>query len=838
MKSPGENKRIIVFILSLAVCIFLAAPALALTADPMDLSVGARSQGMGRAYVAVAEDSESVFYNPAGLGTISTLKLGSMYSSVFDDLNYTVISGAYPMDNDSGTLGMGIINQSSTSIPLYSVEGTPEGTGSYGANTIFVSHGFDLSKKVMPYAKNWYGGYTLKYFMKSASGYGTTSLNGTGFAVDAGVLYKPKGFASYGISFQNLISGTMGYDKGVEDEIGSSTKLGTKIAILGDSSGGATLFQNDSKLDFAFDYDIGLRGKIPPSIHCGLEYKPQIGLNYIDKILTLRVGMNQVPTPDNVLSNLTMGLGLTYQGIEFNYAYTPSYGDLPQSSTQFFSISYVGITTPKKEIEEMKPLISQVNPSDKVVTTDDKLAVSGLVNEPSSVLKVEVNDVGVNVSPTGAFETNVALDVTGKHLITVRATDLKGRAEVHKIRVIRLVKFADVPETHWAVNPVQQLATEGLVEGYPDGSFQPGRALSRAELATLLVKAKGEEPPPVTGSVFKDVLGSHWASRYIKGALEMGLVTGYPDRTFKPNNKITRTEGVVVLTRFGELPEKETLDEGPYPDLTARFWASPLIASARESGLLDYIGEGDFQPKKELTRAEAVEVLSKTSYGSARIASLMDWSVGFEPGSRPAVAAIQPKEFADVTLDHWAAEPIKMVATVGLMDGYADGSFKPDRVVTRAELATILVKAKRTPVPRMFMSGYTDVPKNSGSASFIKAAVTAGYLTGRKGGIFEPNVAATRAEAVAAVVKFDNVGLPSELKRGPFPDMTAREWSSKYVAAAKGAGIIDYLKGSDFGADKPMTRAELAEILSKTTYGQAKINQIRSAGGFEVEPRM
>jgi hypothetical protein len=336
--------------------------------------------------------------------------------------------------------------------------------------------------------------------------------------------------------------------------------------------------------------------------------------------------------------------------------------------------------------------------------------------------------------------------------------------------------------------------------------------------------------------VFKDVQASHWASRYILGALEMGLVTGYPDKTFQPNNKITRTEGVVVLSRFGELPEKSNLEEGPYPDISARFWASPLIASARESGLLDYIGEQDFEPKKELTRAEAVEILAKTNYGSARVNDLLDWKVGFEPGTgRYAAKPIEIKDFADVTMDHWAATPIKFLTTAGLMDGFPDGTFKPDRVVTRAELASILVKAKKLPVPKMYMTSYTDLPRNNWAAPYVRAAVDAGYLTGRKGGKFEPNVAATRAETVASLVKFDNIEIPAEVRRGPFPDMTAREWSSEYVAAAKQSGMLDYLKGMDFEASKPITRAELAELLSKTTFGQAKINQIKSASGYGVE---
>ena len=861
-----DERKLLIFALSLAVC-FLSLPAFALTADPMDMSVGARSMGMGRAYVAVAEDAETVFINPAGLGTVSSLKLGSMYTSLLGDVNYTVLSGAYPMDNNSGTLGAGIINQTVTSIPLYSNDGTPEGNGAYGSNVLFIAQGFDLSKRPLPFIgsiNNTYGGYTLKYFTKSASGHGTSDMTGTGFAVDIGLLYKPKGFMSYGLALQNILAGTMTYTSGQEDEIGSAAKVGAKMSVMGDTLDGGAVFQSDSKLDMALDYDMSVRGKVPATMHLGMEYKPQIGINYIDKILTLRAGVDQIPTPTGNLSNVTMGVGINYQGVEFNYAFCPAYADLPVDSggapqnVQYFSISYVGVPSVVKPVEEMKPLISQVAPNDKVMTRDQAILIQGTVTDPAKISKVEINNAGVNVSNTGAFEMNVPLSTVGKHLIVVRATDMNGKTEERQVRVIRLVKFADVPENHWALSPIEKLATTGLVEGYPNGTFQPERALSRAELATLLVKSKGTEPPQVTGKVFKDMQASHWASRYVKGALDMGLVTGYPDKTFKPNNKITRTEGVVVLARFGELQNKTALSAGPYPDLTARFWASPLIAAARTAGLLDYIGDNDFEPKRELTRAEAIEILSKTSYGRAKLDSLLDWTVGFAPEvARPAVASYpapavgypagvvgrpvpgrgamvsQVKEFSDVADEFWAGNSIKYLATAGVMNGYPDGTFKPDRIVSRAELASILVKAKNIPIMNAYTTGYSDVSKKNWAAPYVKAAVDSGYLTGRKDDKFEPNRGATRAEAVAAIVKFDSMELPSNLRTGPFPDMTAREWSSKYVAAAKGAGMLDYLQGQDFESERSITRAELAELIAKTKFGQAKIEQLKQAGAYE-----
>jgi S-layer homology domain/Glucodextranase, domain B len=856
---------LILSVVVLASFVLCVPHSFALTADPMDLSTGARSMGMGNAYVGVAEDSETVFVNPAGLGAISSLKLGSMYTSLLDDVNYTVISGVYPMDNNTGTLGAGIINQAVSGIPLFSNTGTAEGNGTYGDNVFFISHGFDLGKKGLS-TSNLYGGYTLKYFMKSASGQDTDNMTGTGFAADLGLLYKPSGSVSYGLTLQNILAGTMNYADGSEDDIDSAMKIGTNITLLGDAIGGNAIYQNDSKVDMALEYDIGLRGKVPATIHMGFEYKPQMGVNFIDKILTLRAGVNQISSPSGNISDMTLGVGINVQGVEFNYAYSPMYEDIPGTSTQYFSLSYVGVPAPVKPIEEMKPLISkapapkpmpliaQVSPDDKLVTNATSILVQGRVSTPSTISKLEINNMVANVSDVGGFEMSVPISTMGKHLIVVRATDTTGKTEERQIRVVKMAQFTDVPTNHWAVTPIQQLATAGLIEGYPTGAFQPERALSRAELATLLVKSKGIDSGPVAGKIFKDVPVSHWAAKSIKDAVAMGLVTGYPDRTFKPNNKISRTEGVVVLARFGELQQQNMLTANIYPDVSTRSWASPFIAAAKTAGLLDYIGNNNFEPRRVLTRAEAVEMLAKTTYVRAKLDNLMDWTVGFVPETaKTAVAAVpitgQPvanvvglpvpgqgasvmpsgAEFSDIPDNFWASNSVKYIAAAGIMKGYPDGTFKPNKIVSRADLASILVKARRIPVKQVVATQYSDVSKQNPAAPYIKAAVSTGYLTGRKGSKFEPNKGASRAEAVAALVKFDKMEVPTGLREGPFSDMKARDWSSKYVAAAKDAGMLEFLQGDNFEANKSITRAELAEMIAKTSFGQAKIDQVKSA---------
>lgn len=100
---------------------------------------------------------------------------------------------------------------------------------------------------------------------------------------------------------------------------------------------------------------------------------------------------------------------------------------------------------------------------------------------------------------------------------------------------------------------VDYLMDLGVVAGYPDGTFQPARTLTRAEVAKIIVLAHlGEQGETLAGYLkgaysFSDVPADHWASGYIKLAQNLGVIAGYPDGTFKPLNMVTHIELVKML---------------------------------------------------------------------------------------------------------------------------------------------------------------------------------------------------------------------------------------------------------------------------------------------------
>ncbi|MGI6331759.1 MAG: S-layer homology domain-containing protein [Zhaonellaceae bacterium] len=108
-------------------------------------------------------------------------------------------------------------------------------------------------------------------------------------------------------------------------------------------------------------------------------------------------------------------------------------------------------------------------------------------------------------------------------------------------------------EDHWAARDIDLLTAREIVSGYSDGTYRPGKGVTRAEFTVLLIKALNLEDTAATlkaaGQLFRDVNGGYWAKGYIHLAWELGVVGGYPDGTFRPENTIRRDEMVAMLVR-------------------------------------------------------------------------------------------------------------------------------------------------------------------------------------------------------------------------------------------------------------------------------------------------
>ena len=160
---------------------------------------------------------------------------------------------------------------------------------------------------------------------------------------------------------------------------------------------------------------------------------------------------------------------------------------------------------------------------------------------------------------------------------------------------------------HWAKADIYFLVAMDAVTGYPDKTFRPENPITRAEFTTMLAKALGFTQS--SGDGFTDAAG-HWASVYIAAASEQGLVRGYDEFTFKPDAQITRQEIATIVARAKELPII-----GPDPEFTdsseIATWAKSAVSSAVANGVITGYPDNAFRPQNGASKAEAVTMLMR-----------------------------------------------------------------------------------------------------------------------------------------------------------------------------------------------------------------------------------
>jgi hypothetical protein len=139
-------------------------------------------------------------------------------------------------------------------------------------------------------------------------------------------------------------------------------------------------------------------------------------------------------------------------------------------------------------------------------------------------------------------------------------------------------------------------------------------------------------------------------------------------------------------------------------------------------------------------------------------------------------------EFTDVTSSHWAQAAISAAAQSGSVQGYTDGSFKPDQAITRAEIAVVLQPLLTSDQMTTAPTAFTDVNEHWAQQA-VEQLSSAGVVTGYKDGTFRPSQPITRAEAVTMLNKL--IGLQAETNAArQWSDVPATHWAYEAIEAA------------------------------------------------------
>jgi uncharacterized repeat protein (TIGR02543 family) len=180
------------------------------------------------------------------------------------------------------------------------------------------------------------------------------------------------------------------------------------------------------------------------------------------------------------------------------------------------------------------------------------------------------------------------------------------------------VEFKDV-EQHWSKDAVNDMGSRMIISGVGNGMFNPDQDITRAEFAAIIVRGLGLKLD--TGaSVFSDVKASAWYNSAVNTANAYQLINGFEDGTFRPNDKITREQAMVIISKAMEITKlsdqfSNPSMEGtlrPYEDVTAiSAWALQGVANTVEVGIVSGRSSTELAPKDNMTRAEVAAIIER-----------------------------------------------------------------------------------------------------------------------------------------------------------------------------------------------------------------------------------
>ncbi|MEW6573224.1 MAG: S-layer homology domain-containing protein, partial [Bacillota bacterium] len=177
---------------------------------------------------------------------------------------------------------------------------------------------------------------------------------------------------------------------------------------------------------------------------------------------------------------------------------------------------------------------------------------------------------------------------------------------------------------------------------------------------------------------FKDISG-HWAAGELRELADKEIIGGYPDGSFKPDNKITRVEAVSILTRVLDLDPGNGKELGFRDNNKIPAWAQGAVAAAVKEGLVEGYSRPDgtvvFNPDATVSRAELAALISRI----------------IKKKSGEVVPAVITFRDAD-KIPAWAKDAVGVAGAKGIITGYPDGTFRPQNGVTRAEVSAMVLR--------------------------------------------------------------------------------------------------------------------------------------------------
>lgn len=214
--------------------------------------------------------------------------------------------------------------------------------------------------------------------------------------------------------------------------------------------------------------------------------------------------------------------------------------------------------------------------------------------------------------------------------------------------------FSDVSSNYWASQFIQQLSQRGVIAGFPDGTFRPEEPVTRAQFAAMINKAfsKSAQRQPIN---FNDVPSNYWAFSAIRQAYTIGFLSGYPGNVFKPNQAIPREQVLVSLANGLEYAAtsnvESTLQYYNDSGSISGYARTPIAAATEKKIVVNYPNVKFLNPSVTATRAQVAAFIYQALVSSNQAAAI----------NSPYIVALQttPPPVKTVTIPQGTMIPVK-----------------------------------------------------------------------------------------------------------------------------------------------------------------------------------
>ncbi|MDP2642317.1 MAG: S-layer homology domain-containing protein [Candidatus Peregrinibacteria bacterium] len=170
--------------------------------------------------------------------------------------------------------------------------------------------------------------------------------------------------------------------------------------------------------------------------------------------------------------------------------------------------------------------------------------------------------------------------------------------------------FKDVPVNHKNAAAIESLYNFGILTGYSDGNFKPDNTINRAEFLVILSNAVDADfAGKKLENCFSDVK-TEWFAAFVCYAKEAGWVNGYADGTFKPGQSVAKAEAVKIIFAATNYPLCADIKVDPYIDVPADSWMAPYACAAKEGNIVS--GKTLYTPFYSVTRGDSAQLIYNT----------------------------------------------------------------------------------------------------------------------------------------------------------------------------------------------------------------------------------